>query len=78
MDLQKQEEIRAIARLVAAEIIAQLQHFEIRHTGFNDHGEIVKGYYSIEAGGSSFDYEMALRRNRQQAWAAESARREAK
>ena len=75
MELQKQKEIREMARLVAAEIIVQLQQYEIRHTEFGNSGEIVKGYYSIEAGGSSFDYEIALRRNRQREWQEEHARR---
>ena len=58
-------EIKEIARLVAAEIIAELQQYEIRHTVLNDYNqEIIKGYYSIEPAGSSFDDEVTGRQDR--------------
>lgn len=62
------KEVQNIARLVAAEIIAELQQYEIRYTEIAENGERIKGYYSIEGDGSSFECEMALRRIRESAW----------
>ena len=58
-------EIKEIARLVAAEIVQELQQYEIRHTiiGESDH-EIVQGYYTVEPAGSSYEDEMIGRADR--------------
>lgn len=58
-------EIKEIARLVAAEIVQELQQYEIRHTVIGDYNqEIIKGYYSIEPAESSFDDEVTGRQDR--------------
>lgn len=65
MELQKQEEIKQIARLVAAEIIAELQQYEIRHTVLNDYNqEIIKGYFTVERAGTSYSDEILGRKDR--------------
>lgn len=65
MELQEQEKIREIARAVAAEIIAQLQQFEIRHTTIGEYNqEIIQGYYTIEPAGTSFDDVITGRQDR--------------
>ncbi len=65
MDFKNQEEIRELARLVAAEIIAAVQEYEIRHTILNDYNqEIIKGYYTLERFGSSFSDEITGRQDR--------------
>lgn len=62
------KDVQNIARLVAAEIIAELQQYEIRYTEITENGERVKGYYSIEPDGSSLECEIALRNIRENAW----------
>ena len=58
-------EIKEIASLVVAEIMQELQQYEIRHTVIGDYNqEIIKGYYSIEPAGSSFDDEVTGRQDR--------------
>lgn len=53
------KEIQNIACLVAAEIIAELQQYEIRHTVLNDYNqEIIKGYFTVERTETSYSDEI--------------------
>lgn len=59
------KEVQNIARLVAAEIIAELQQYEIRHTVLNDYNqEIIKGYSTVERAGTSYSDEILGRKDR--------------